>query len=233
MGGTRPIRPVVGLLLSIALPAAAAGGAAAWLSHTDRAIGLAPAPKSADAKTKALSFESLVAALALDPRQGKHHLKLRAGTRAPATPPGERPGVPARISIPSADATGPVDRMGVKRGALQIPPPGRAGWFDGGPRPGELGRSVIVSHVDTKEGPALFFNLLKLQRGSPVTVRDRRGTLHRFAVVRRREVDKKRFSPASVYGDAAHPTLVLITCGGPFSEDTGYRDNVILWARAV
>jgi hypothetical protein len=27
--------------------------------------------------------------------------------------------------------------------------------------------------------------------------------------------------------------LVLITCGGPFSPDTGYRDNVILYARAV
>ena len=232
MGGTRPIRPLAGLLLSIALPAAVAGGAAAWLSHPDRAIGLAPAPKSAEAR-KAVSVESLVAALALDPRQAKHHLKLRAATRPHRTAPGGRPAVPARISIPSADASGPVDRMGVKDGALQIPAPGRAGWFDGGPRPGELGRSVIVSHVDTKEGPALFFNLLQLQRGSPVTVRDRRGVLHRFAVVRRREVNKKHFSPASVYGDAAHPTLVLITCGGPFSEDTGYRDNVILWARAV
>ncbi len=123
--------------------------------------------------------------------------------------------------------------MEAKDGALQIPPAGRAGWFDAGPRPGELGRSVIVSHVDTKEGPALFFNLLKLQRGSPIAVRDRRGAVHRFAVVRRRQVDKKHFAPSAVYGDAARPTLVLITCGGPFSEDTGYRDNVILWARAV
>jgi sortase (surface protein transpeptidase) len=230
VGGTRTIRPVAGLLLSIALPAAAAGGTAAWLSHPDRAIGLAPAAKSA--KVKAPTVEALVAALSLDPRQAKRHLKLRARIRHHAEAPG-RPAEPASISIPSADASGPVDRMGVRDGTLQIPPPGRAGWFDAGPRPGELGRSVIVSHVDTKEGPALFFNLLKLQRGSPVTVRDRRGALHRFAVVRRRQVDKKRFSPAAVYGDAAHPTLVLITCGGPFSPDTGYRDNVILWARAV
>jgi len=27
--------------------------------------------------------------------------------------------------------------------------------------------------------------------------------------------------------------LVLITCGGPFSSDTGYRDNVIIYARGV
>lgn len=230
MGGTRPIRPVVGLLLSIALPAAAAGGTAAWLTHPDRAIGLAPAPESAKRPT----VESLVAALSLDPRQAKHHLRLTATRRHHAAPPrGGRPAEPASISIPSANASGPVDRMGVEKGTLQIPPPGRAGWFDAGPRPGELGRSVIVSHVDSKEGPALFFNLLKLQRGSPITVRDRRGAVHRFAVVRRRQVDKKRFVPSAVYGDAVHPTLVLITCGGPFSPDTGYRDNVILWARAA
>jgi Sortase domain len=232
VGGTRPIRPFVGLFLAIILPAAAAGGAAAYLSHPDRAIGLAPAKESPEAR--APSVESLVAALSLDPRQARRHLKLRFARRHHhSVPPGGRPAEPASISIPSAGASGPVDRMGVKDGALQIPEAGRAGWFDGGPRPGELGRSVIVSHVDTKEGPALFFNLLKLQRGSPITVRDRRGTVHRFAVVRRRQVDKKHFTPSAVYGDAAHPTLVLITCGGPFSQDTGYRDNVILWARAV
>jgi hypothetical protein len=231
VGGARPIRPLAGLLLAIILPAAAAGGAAAYLSHPDRAIGLAPAKESPAAR--APSVESLVAALSLDPRQARHHLGLKPARRHHRAPSGRRPAEPASISIPSAGASGPVDRMGVRDGALQIPDAGRAGWFDGGPRPGELGRSVIVSHVDTKEGPALFFNLLKLQRGSPVTVRDRRGAVHRFAVVRRRQVDKKHFTPSAVYGAAAHPILVLITCGGPFSPDTGYRDNVILWARAV
>src|SRR4029450_1304983 len=131
----------------------------------------------------------------------------------PATGPGGRSGVPTRISIPSAGTAGPVDRMGVKDGKLQIPPPGRAGWFDAGPRPGELGRAVIVSHVDSKKGPALFYSLLKLRRGSQIGVRDRRGRLHRFSAVRIREIEKSRFSAASVYGGSDHPMLRLITCG--------------------
>ena len=138
------------------------------------------------------------------------------------TPSGRRPAEPARISIASAGAAGPVERMGAKGGALQIPPPGRAGWFDAGPRPGEIGRAVIVSHVDSKQGPALFFNLLQQQRGSRIVVRDRRGAEHRFAVVRA-PPDREEPLPAaaSVYGASARPMLVLITCGGPFSA--GHR----------
>ena len=93
---------------------------------------------------------------------------------------------------------------------------------------------MIVSHVDTKEGPALFFNLLKLQRGSPIAVRDRRGD--RAPLRGRPQAPGGQEALRAVGGlrrRAQRPTLVLITCGGPFSEDTGYRDNVILWARAV
>jgi hypothetical protein len=141
--------------------------------------------------------------------------------------------VPRRITITAAGSSGPVDRMGVSHGELRVPPPGRAGWFDGGPRPGEIGRAVIVSHVDSKEGPALFFSLLQQPRGSRITVRDSRGVTRRFAVVRRRQIEKSHFPAGSVYGPSRRRMLVLVTCGGPFSQDTGYRDNVILYARAV
>jgi hypothetical protein len=232
VGATRRIRPALGLVLSTTVAAGLAGGAAAWLAPQRGEIDLAPAQR---ATTKAPTVGSLLAALTLDPRHAKDRIQLPAGRRhaSSTTPWGRRPAEPARISIASAGAAGPVERMGVKDGELQIPPPGRAGWFDAGPRPGEIGRAVIVSHVDSKQGPALFFNLLEQQRGSRIVVRDRRGREHRFAVVRRRQIEKSHFPAASVYGAAARPMLVLITCGGPFSPDTGYRDNVILYARAV
>ena len=142
--------------------------------------------------------------------------------------------MPERISIPAAGSSGPVERMGVEHGELQIPPPGRAGWFAGGPRPGELGRAVIVSHVDSKEGPALFYSLLQQPRGSRISVRDRRGrrpaASPSCAGARSRRATSR---PARSTGRRARPMLVLVTCGGPFSPDTGYRDNVILYARAV
>ena len=151
---------------------------------------MAPAPR---VTAKAPTVGSLLAALTLDPRYSRNRLRLPAGHHrtGSAAGSGRRPGEPARISIASAGAAGPVERMGVKGGQLQIPPPGRAGWFDAGPRPGEIGRAVIVSHVDSKHGPALFFNLLQQQRGSRIVVRDRHGGEHRFAVVRRRQIEKK------------------------------------------
>jgi hypothetical protein len=211
VGATRRIRPAAGFALSIVVSAALAGGAAAWLAPGDPELGL-----SRQAKRAEVSLPP-----APNPRQ----------TAAPGS--GRRPGVPASISIPAAGSSGPVDRMGVEDGELEIPPAGRAGWFAGGPRPGELGRAVIVSHVDSKEGPALFYSLLQQPLGSRITVRDRRGAVHRFAVVRRRQIEKSHFPAGSVYGASARPMLVLVTCGGPFSPDTGYRDNVILYARAV
>jgi hypothetical protein len=143
-----------------------------------------------------------------------------------------RPATPARVSLPATGASGPVDPVGTRHGALVIPPPGRAGWWRGGPRPGEPGRAVVVSHVDSKEGPGLFFRLRELGRGAQVVLMDRRGRVHRFAVTRRTVVAKSRFSARSVFGPTSRRELVLITCGGPF-DGHHYRDNVILYTRAL
>ncbi|MBN1529458.1 MAG: class F sortase [Thermoleophilaceae bacterium] len=151
---------------------------------------------------------------------------------APAEP-ASRPARPLGISIPAAGIEGPVDAIGLRGGALEIPPPGRAGWFSGGPRPGEPGRAVIVSHVDSQTGPELFFSLRTLTRGTRILVEDRRGGIHRFRLVRRRQIEKSRFRRDLVAGPSAHPGLVLVTCGGPFTPGEGYRDNVILYARGA
>lgn len=232
MGATSRIRPAVGLLLSIAVSAALAGAAAAWLGTGEASVGLSSNP---DRPAKAPTVEDFVAALSLDPRRADDRVRLPGSGRPDAAPAAarRRPGIPSRITIPSAGSAGPVERMGVEKGRLVIPASGRAGWFEGGPRPGELGRAVIVSHVDSKAGPALFYSLLNLGRGSRISVRDRRGHVRRFAVVSRRQIRKSHFPASSVYGAAARPMLVLITCGGPFSPETGYRDNVILYARAA
>lgn len=141
-----------------------------------------------------------------------------------------RPAAPRWISIPSLGAEGPVDSVRARAGALTIPAPGRAGWFGAGPRPGEPGRAVIVSHVDSRQGPALFAGLRSLARGAKVLVRDGRGQVRRFRIVSRRQVAKSHFSAAQVYGGSLRRELVLITCGGPFSPGEGYRDNLILRA---
>jgi len=147
--------------------------------------------------------------------------------------PARRPARPTGISIPAAGVQGPVDPIDAVAGQLEIPPPGRAGWFRGGPRPGEPGRAVVVSHVDSRAGPALFASLRTLPRRTRILVEDRRGGIHRFRLVRRVQIAKSRFNRDLIYAPSSHARLVLITCGGPFTPGEGYRDNVILYARAA
>ncbi|MEN3359619.1 MAG: hypothetical protein V7637_3601, partial [Mycobacteriales bacterium] len=56
-------------------------------------------------------------------------------------------------------------------GALQPPDDFvHAGWYVGGPTPGELGPAVIAGHVDSRKGPAIFFRLRELKPGDQVLV---------------------------------------------------------------
>jgi len=146
---------------------------------------------------------------------------------------GVRPAPPQRISIPEAGVETVVDPVGTRKGAIEVPPLGRAGWFEGGPRPGEKGRAVVIGHLDTKRGPGLFARVPRVPVGAGIRITDRRGEVHAYEVVGRAQVRKDRFPTSEVYGGAARPVLVLVTCGGPYTEGRGYRDNVLLFARAT
>ena len=92
---------------------------------------------------------------------------------------GVRPAVPDRIAIPAARVDTVVDAVGTGRGgAIRVPSLGRAGWYEGGPRPGEPGRAVIIGHLDTKRGPGLFARVPSLRTGDGIRITDRRGRLH-------------------------------------------------------
>jgi sortase (surface protein transpeptidase) len=91
---------------------------------------------------------------------------------------------------------------------------------------------VIVGHLDTSTGPGVFARLGTLRRGAGVRVTDRRGVVHRYRVVGKAVVRKASFASAGVFGASRHPVLVLVTCGGTFRRPGGYRDNVLVYARA-
>ena len=167
------------------------------------------------------------------PDQIARAAEVQAGRTRDAPAHGRRPAVPFSISIPSANIAALVEPVSARRGVMRVPDIGRAGWYDAGPRPGEVGRAVIIGHLDTRKGPGLFARVPRLKPGAAITVMDRRGVRHRYEVVGSAQVRKKRFPADQVYGGAKAPVLVLVTCGGPFVEGEGYRDNVLLYARAA
>ncbi|HEU4396550.1 MAG TPA: class F sortase [Actinomycetota bacterium] len=141
--------------------------------------------------------------------------------------------VPARIEIPKIHVASSLDRLGqAPDGTVEVP--GRwevAGWYALGPRPGDPGSAVILGHVDSKRGPAVFFRLRELRRGDEIKVTRADGSTVRFAVERTEQYDKQRFPTDDVYYPTLTSGLRLVTCGGQFDDATGhYRSNIIVFA---
>ena len=121
-------------------------------------------------------------------------------------------------------------------GSLEVPADfGRPGWFTDGPAPGQFGPAVIAGHVDSKDGPGLFYRLGALRAGAVVVVRRADGIPARFTVDKVERYAKDRFPTVAVYGDVNHRSeLRLITCGGNFDSRTGhYLDNVVAYAHLI
>jgi hypothetical protein len=145
--------------------------------------------------------------------------------------------LPIRLSIPRIGVASSLDRLGrAPDGAVEVPGPGRwevAGWYALGPRPGDPGSAVILGHVDSKGGPAVFFRLRELGAGDEIKITRADGSSVQFVVQRTAQHDKQRFPTDDVYYPTLRPALRLVTCGGQFDYRTGhYRSNIIVFARA-
>jgi sortase (surface protein transpeptidase) len=141
--------------------------------------------------------------------------------------------VPVRIEIPSIGVASPLDRLGRARDrTVEVPSRWEvAGWYAPGTRPGDPGSAVILGHVDSKRGPAVFFRLRELRRGDVIAITGADGSSLRFAVDRTEQYDKRRFPTDAVYYPTLTPELRLVTCGGEFDATAGhYRSNVIVFA---
>src|SRR5215475_8089517 len=145
---------------------------------------------------------------------------------------------PATITIPAIGVRAPVGEVGLApNGAIAAPPldnPNLAGWYSGGPAPGQLGAAVIVGHVDGPRGASIFYHLGDLKPGQNVRL-DLAN--HRMALFRIYSVEyypKGNFPGDRVYGGHSRPDLRLITCGGDFVGGTlGYSDNVVVYASMI
>lgn len=145
---------------------------------------------------------------------------------------------PVTLDIPSIDVHSVVYDVGLNPdGSLEVPAPGplydSAAWYRYSPTPGELGPAVIEGHLDSPTGPSVFYRLGELTPGAEVLIRRSDGRVLTFEVTGLREYPKAEFPTAEVYGNLDHPGLRLLTCGGSWNPDDGYRDNVVVFARLV
>lgn len=148
---------------------------------------------------------------------------------------GATPVRPVALEIPDIDVETGIMGLGLSATKeLEVPPlreADTAGWYEASPAPGDPGPAVIVGHVDSTSGPAVFYELGKLDPGDTLTVTrsDRRTAT--FTVDRVATFAKSRFPTRRVYGATHGAELRLITCGGPYDAGRGgYQSNVVVFA---
>jgi len=145
---------------------------------------------------------------------------------------------PVSLTIPLIGVQTNLMTLGLgSNGELQVPPLSSAsvaGWYTGSPRPGAIGSSIIVGHVDTKSLPAVFYRLNTLTRGDTIYVKRADGTLVEFRVTSVQTYLKDHFPTETVYGPVPDPELRLITCGGTWDAATHhYLSNIVVYATEV
>ncbi|SCG59553.1 class F sortase [Micromonospora inositola] len=165
--------------------------------------------------------------------------QLSAGLRPPPKKFPVLPGSPPTdIAIGKIDLRAPVHQVGIAPdGSIDVPDVGKAGeagWYDQGPTPGQYGPAVIVGHVDTTTGPAVFHNLKSLDDGDQVEVTRADRSVAVFEVTAVQRYGKDRLPVDEIFGDFSRPNLRLITCGGRWvGGETGYADNLVVYASLV
>lgn len=163
-----------------------------------------------------------------------------APTQSAGTAPTEQPievAAPIRLRIPSVGIdTAFSEALGVNPDqTVEVPDSYETvGWYEHGPRPGELGPAVVLGHVDSYEGPAVFFRLGQTDVGDMVEIERSDGSVAVFEITELVQREQSNFPTEAVYGDIDHAGLRLITCSGTYDRGKQvYSHNLIVFAELI
>ncbi len=166
--------------------------------------------------------------------------RLQLQPALPPTSPGRGAGLreapdAESIHIPAIDIRQEVTELGVIGTALQVPDDySDIGWWSGGTVPGEDGAAVMVGHLDSPTGPAVFYRLAELRRGDQIVVDRENGSAVVFQVRDVQTYEGRNFPSAKVYRSHGAPALHLLTCGGSFDAEAGrYSSNHVVFADLI
>ncbi|MHA7136407.1 class F sortase [Rossellomorea arthrocnemi] len=140
--------------------------------------------------------------------------------------------VPTTIEIPAIDLSAPVEAVGLKEnGEMAVTESfEKTGWYEGGYKPGEPGNAVIGGHVDSRNGPAIFYNLNKLTKGDEIIIESKEGEKRIFIVTDMKEYPWDDAPLQSIFGYSHASTLNLITCTGDFDRSSrNYSKRLVVY----
>lgn len=143
-------------------------------------------------------------------------------------------GIPIRLKISRINIDAPIQSVGqTDSGVMGVPKgPSAVGWFESGPRPGEMGTAVLDGHSGWKDGvSAVFDNLHMVHAGDIISIEDEYGTRINFVVrlVQKYDADADASEIFVSADDISH--LNLITCVGVWDKtEQDYSERLVVFA---
>ncbi len=107
-----------------------------------------------------------------------------------------------------------------------------AGWFREGGRPGGRGPTVLLGHLDSRDGPAVIFRLRERNPGDVIEIVTGDGETVRYAVDRTDQVPKDEFPTFAVFGATADDVLRLVPARATSTAGSA-ADNPLVNTRRV
>jgi LPXTG-site transpeptidase (sortase) family protein len=152
------------------------------------------------------------------------------------TPVAEPAGGPAvtHLRIPRIGVDAHVITKGIDAsGVMQVPDNAHdVAWYDFAARPGSGGNIVLSGHVDFHGvGPAVFWDLGKLEEGDAIDVEAADGATYAYHVVGKGTFDAASAPVSQIVGPTAVESVTIITCTGVFNQST-HQYNKRLVVRA-
>jgi hypothetical protein len=147
--------------------------------------------------------------------------------------------LPVSVAIPTIGVQSKLLHLGRNEdGTMEVPnlitSANEAAWYKYSVTPGQIGTAVIEGHLDSYQGPAVFFRLGALRPGNRISVTLADGITAVFRVTGVREYAKDKYPATTIYAPANYAALRLITCGGDFDAATGhYLSSVVVFASLV
>lgn len=131
-----------------------------------------------------------------------------------------KPFLPTLLVIPAIGVSAQIQPVAVlTNGQMGVPKDtDLVGISYPGILPGAQGNIILDGHVDSYTGPAVFFNLKKLQRGDAIIVSNNSGRKLTY-LVESVEIFATSEAPLErIFGETKEPRLNLITCTGRYSR---------------
>lgn len=141
---------------------------------------------------------------------------------------------PIKLHLPTLDKVIDFSKpLGINEdGAIEVPDNyTTVGWYRFSKTPGEVGPAIVLGHVDSYKGPAVFFELKNLKIGDDIYIDRVDGTTVHFKVYAVKSYKQSNFPKEEVYGNTDYPALRLITCTGIYNHGTmEYSHNLVVYA---